>query len=241
MDPTCARASAARPRGPALDGTRVTVSSEQGLVAETIGAALRSHGIRADVIPWWPARPVPPPRRADVDPTAPAVLLLACDLGVRARLDEALIRGRSGGLPWVVMTEDARGPSWGAVLESGARAVVASTISLAGLVEVLWLVVRDESPIGELERMSLLREWRSAKQSQDRLRTRMESLSPREQEVLSMLYEGITVRTIANRLGVTEATVRSQVKNLLRKLSVASQLAAVAAVREYRNDDGSGN
>jgi DNA-binding NarL/FixJ family response regulator len=205
-----------------------------------MGAALRSYAVRAAVAPWWPESQVPVPRGGDLDPTTPTVLLLTCDLGLRARLDEALIRGRSRGLPWVVMTEEPRGPSWGAVLEAGARAVVPSTISLADLVEMLWSVVRGESPIGEVERIGLLREWWSAKQSQDRLRLRMESLSPREQEVLSMLYEGITVRTIADRLGVSEATVRSQVKNLLRKLSVASQLAAVAAVREYRSDDRPG-
>ncbi|MDB5875586.1 MAG: bvgA [Ramlibacter sp.] len=239
MDPTCVRAAVAAPGGSALEGMPVAVSSDQRLVAETIGAGLRSLGVQTEVVPWWPQSSVSRPCRGDAEASDPGVVfLLACDLGTRARVDEARIRGKSRGVPWVVMTESAPGPAWGAMLEAGARAVVTSTISLTALVELLCAVVRGESPIGEVERRGLLREWRSAKQDQDRLRERMESLSPREQEVLSMLYEGITVRTIAGRLGVSEATVRSQVKSVLRKLAVASQLAAVAAVREFRTDDG---
>jgi two-component system, NarL family, nitrate/nitrite response regulator NarL len=65
---------------------------------------------------------------------------------------------------------------------------------------------------------------------------RMKSLTPREQTVLRMLYAGDGVRTISDLMGVTEATVRSQVKSVLRKLDVNSQLAAVAAFGSLRQD-----
>ena len=223
-----------------MDRMRVAVSSDQRLVAETVAAGLRSLGVEPEVVPWWPTSVVPKPRPGDAGPSDPGVILLiACDLGRPARLAEARIRGQSRGVPWVVMTESARGAEWGAMLEAGARVVISSMISLTGLVELLQTVARGESPIGAVERRALVREWRDTKQDQDQLRMRMESLSPREQEVLSMLCEGIRVRTIADRLSVSEATVRNQVKNVLRKLAVASQLAAVAAVRDFRTDNGS--
>jgi hypothetical protein len=54
-------------------------------------------------------------------------------------------------------------------------------------------------------------------------------MTPREAEVLRLLYGGLPVRMIAQRLQVAEATVRTQVKRVLRKLEVRSQIGAVAA------------
>jgi DNA-binding NarL/FixJ family response regulator len=241
MDPTDERARVTRDPPPPLDGVRVAVASDLTLLAETLCAALRSRKLQVVFVPWWTDGPGSAPGRTHVAGAGPAVVLLACDLGLRARIDEARERGWGGDVPWVVLTECVRGPAWGAMLEAGARAVVASTISLDGLVEVLWTVSRGESPMGEVERLALLGQWRAAKESQDRLRERMTTLSPREQEVLSMLYEGTTVRAIAERLAISEATVRSQVKGVFRKLAVASQLAAVAAVGELRQDEGRGH
>nr|WP_246322030.1 helix-turn-helix transcriptional regulator [Nocardioides panzhihuensis] len=59
------------------------------------------------------------------------------------------------------------------------------------------------------------------------------SLTVREHEVLELLYDGVTVAEIAARFGVAQATVRSQVKAILRKFEVGSQLAAVAAYDRY--------
>ena len=63
------------------------------------------------------------------------------------------------------------------------------------------------------------------------LRTGAALLTPREAQVLQLLHAGQPVRTIADSFAVAEATVRSQVKSLLRKLAVNSQLSAVAALR----------
>jgi DNA-binding CsgD family transcriptional regulator len=68
------------------------------------------------------------------------------------------------------------------------------------------------------------------------LRERAGSLTPREREVLLLLYSGEPVSRIAALFDVSPATVRSQVKSVLRKLEVNSQLAAVAAVRALLDD-----
>ena len=65
---------------------------------------------------------------------------------------------------------------------------------------------------------------------------RLETLSDREEEVLQRLYEGVGVRAIAEQSEVAEATVRSQVKSILRKLDVSSQMAAVLAYEELVTD-----
>jgi LuxR family transcriptional regulator, maltose regulon positive regulatory protein len=57
-------------------------------------------------------------------------------------------------------------------------------------------------------------------------------LTPREREVLALLAEGLTNRQIAERLVLSEHTVRRHVTNLLRKLGLPSRAAAAAvAVR----------
>jgi DNA-binding NarL/FixJ family response regulator len=61
----------------------------------------------------------------------------------------------------------------------------------------------------------------------DVMRRRLELLTPRERQVLGALIEGHNVRDIARSSVVSEATVRTQVKSILGKLEVSSQLAAV--------------
>lgn len=55
-------------------------------------------------------------------------------------------------------------------------------------------------------------------------------LTPREREVLDHLVMGEGTATLARRLGVTYATARTHVQNVLAKLGVHSRLEAVAAV-----------
>ena len=50
--------------------------------------------------------------------------------------------------------------------------------------------------------------------------------------MLGRLMEGLTVREIAAASTVSEATVRTQVKAVLAKLEVCSQVAAVGLARQ---------
>jgi two-component system NarL family response regulator len=52
-------------------------------------------------------------------------------------------------------------------------------------------------------------------------------LSSRELDVLRMIAEGRSNKEIGNRLGITEGTVKTHIKNLLNKLKVPGRTAAV--------------
>ena len=54
------------------------------------------------------------------------------------------------------------------------------------------------------------------------------ALSPREQELLSLMVEGLTAKEIADRMGVSIHTTGTHTKNLFTKLDVHSRAAAVA-------------
>jgi ATP/maltotriose-dependent transcriptional regulator MalT len=53
-------------------------------------------------------------------------------------------------------------------------------------------------------------------------------LSQRELEVLETMAEGATNLQIADRLGIALCTVKTHVRNILRKLRVANRTQAVA-------------
>lgn len=52
-------------------------------------------------------------------------------------------------------------------------------------------------------------------------------LSIREQEVLSLMAQGMSNRKIAQTLYISEKTVKNHVSNILKKLSVADRTQAV--------------
>lgn len=58
-------------------------------------------------------------------------------------------------------------------------------------------------------------------------------LTPREREILLMLAEGLRYRAIAQRLCVTEATIKFHVLNLYQKLQSSSRVEALNRAREW--------
>jgi len=61
-------------------------------------------------------------------------------------------------------------------------------------------------------------------------------LTPREWEVLDLLCSGQSTDDIADALVLSSETVRSHIKNLLRKLGVSSRQAAIDEARRMRAD-----
>jgi DNA-binding NarL/FixJ family response regulator len=57
-------------------------------------------------------------------------------------------------------------------------------------------------------------------------------ISPREEEVLSLLADGLTDREIAERLGISPRTVETHVGSLLNKLGVRNRAMAARRYRE---------
>jgi RNA polymerase sigma factor (sigma-70 family) len=213
---------------PARDALRVAVACEQSLVVDAVRAALASR--RVDIVALhWPGHvPVARPRVHGPRPAAHVGLLIS-DLDTHERLSAArLLVGRVD-VPWLVITSAVPGPTWGAVLEAGARAVRGSGTSLDDILDAL-ADVRDGGSVPATVQERLTAEWSELRSRRDKVAGGLQSLTPREREVLRLLYAGEPVARIADLLEVSRATVRSQVKAVLRKLDVNSQLGAVAVV-----------
>jgi DNA-binding NarL/FixJ family response regulator len=78
------------------------------------------------------------------------------------------------------------------------------------------------------QRQHLVNELRCAREHERAEREPFDRLTSREQQVLNALADGRSVACIAEDWFVSEATVRSQVRGVLLKLGVSSQLEAVA-------------
>jgi NarL family two-component system response regulator LiaR len=71
-------------------------------------------------------------------------------------------------------------------------------------------------------------------------RQRSERLSPREREILQLMADGLESPEVAKRLGISLATLRTHIYNILKKLGVHSKTQAVLlALRQGRVSTGS--
>ncbi len=66
----------------------------------------------------------------------------------------------------------------------------------------------------------------------------VQSLTPREAEIVQLLADGLPNKQIARRLGITDATVKNHVHNILEKLDVSSRGAAAACYRRTVSPTG---
>jgi DNA-binding CsgD family transcriptional regulator len=58
-------------------------------------------------------------------------------------------------------------------------------------------------------------------------------LTPRETEIAALIYEGSSIREIAEALFVTEDTVKKHTSNIFRKMKVNSRVRLVKAMRDH--------
>lgn len=157
----------------------------------------------------------------------PRTVVLDLDLGPQGdgmRLIEPLALA---GVSVVVVTGSVDRVRWGECLRRGACKVVGKGASLGEISDVMRRLDGGLPVLAPSEREELIGVWRRHQIETRRLRELLESLTRREAEVLGMLMAGQQVSEIALVRCVSESTVRTQVKAILAKLQVNSQLAAV--------------
>ncbi|MGW0208115.1 LuxR C-terminal-related transcriptional regulator [Streptomyces sp. NPDC003233] len=116
-------------------------------------------------------------------------------------------------------------------LQAGASGWVAKDCSLSRLLTVIRGVLRDETHLPPALLTGVLRELTAARRHRTESERLVESLTPREREVLRCMVAGLGRKAVAERLFLSPHTVRTHMQNVLGKLGVHSTLAAVALAR----------
>ncbi|WP_406411055.1 response regulator transcription factor [Streptomyces halstedii] len=116
-------------------------------------------------------------------------------------------------------------------LQAGASGWVAKDCSLQRLLAVIRGVLRDETHLPPALLTGVLRELTTARRHRTESEQLVESLTPREREVLRCMVAGLGRKAVAERLFLSPHTVRTHMQNVLGKLGVHSTLAAVALAR----------
>jgi two-component system nitrate/nitrite response regulator NarL len=132
----------------------------------------------------------------------------------------------------VVVTASQELGRWGECMRLGARKVLTKSGALQHALSTVRRLHQGLPVTTREELESLLDAWSHQSRVDDDIRRRLDRLTPRERQVLEALIEGRTVRAISQDSVVSEATVRTQVKSILNKLEVSSQLAAVGMANQ---------
>ncbi|MEV5123346.1 response regulator transcription factor [Streptomyces decoyicus] len=119
---------------------------------------------------------------------------------------------------------------------AGASGYVLKQINGTALVHAIRTVAAGESmldPRTATRVMERLRDPGGAGTAEEET-SELDRLSPREREVLDLIGEGLTNRQIADRLCLSEKTVKNRVSAILSKLGVGRRVQAAMVVERLR-------
>jgi two-component system nitrate/nitrite response regulator NarL len=144
---------------------------------------------------------------------------------IRARLAETQI---------VMWTASRNDEDFFAALQAGASGYLVKDMNPARLGPTLVGVLRGEAALPRELTARLIREFRSRARRHETglLRRGKNDLTPREWDVLDCLCEGLSTARIAERLFISQTTVRRHIGSILGKLGVPDRQAAVDLVTQ---------
>jgi two-component system, NarL family, nitrate/nitrite response regulator NarL len=205
----------------------VLIVDDHVLFAQALELALTAEGYRATRLDFPDTRASSAPLMSAILQARPDVLLLDLDLGPHGDGRMLIEPASRGGIDVVVVTGADQPGEWARAVDSGARIVLSKAQPLTDVVSTVRRLMQGLPVMSRGEREQLVEVWAKQRADNAQLWDRFDQLTMRECEVLGQLMQGHSVRGIAEHSFVAETTVRTQVKSILAKLEVSSQLAAV--------------
>ena len=165
--------------------------------------------------------------RALVDRVRPDVVVMDVGIGAEDGIEAtAELMADHPGLRVVVLTARTDSALIQRAAEAGASCLLPKNGSLMEVLHGLRTARRGELFVAPAMLMQLMSGQRKSEQPTF-------LLSDREREVLELLSQGLDVRRIAARLGVSPHTCRRHVRRVLAELGAHSQLEAVAIGKRH--------
>jgi DNA-binding NarL/FixJ family response regulator len=164
-----------------------------------------------------------------VERLGPDLCLVDADLSGGGLRAAAMVGLRAPSVPVVLLAEDADDQPFLDAIRVGAAGYVPKKIAPDRLVRVVHAVLDGEPAIPRAMVALLMAHYR-ARPARRQLSARQGGggdLTSREWEVLDFLRAGLSTRQIADRLFISEVTVRRHIGSVLKKLRVSSRADAL--------------
>lgn len=215
--------------GPLPPHSSILIVDVHELVGWSLAWCLRDAGEPAAFCPARSVDDIP----GIVRRGAPGLLVLELRLGCHAdghRVDGPGLIGTVTDRGWraVVLTGTAGQTEIGAALDAGAFGWMPKTLPFPALLSRLRAARAGRPIMPEDQRRALVERSREQTSEREHDRAALSTLTPRELDVLTHLAAGRRPQAIAARFSVSPHTVRAQIRSVLVKLEVRSQLEAVA-------------
>ena len=207
---------------------RVMLVDDRPLMRNGIASLLRTHGheVVAEANNGHEALEL-------VGRSLPDLILMDIQMPVMGGVEATrLIKARHPDTKIVMLTVSDDENDLFEAVKSGAHGYLLKDLEATQFFEALDAIDRGEAVIPTRLAGNLLAEFRSKSQRVQESEP-SDSLSPREKEVLDLVSHGLTNKEVAEKIHVTENTVKYHMKNILDKLHLRnrSQVIAWAARR----------
>src|SRR5437868_8732870 len=206
----------------------VLLVDDHSTVSFTLSMALRAEGMHVEVAPLDSAEAV----LSYAEELRPDVVLLDLDLGGSVGDGRELVGSLAGLAGQVVIFTGAMDFNRIAeCLERGASDFVIKSEPFPIVLAAVTEAAPGGTPLRPAQRERLIDGLARHRRDEENRLGLLRQLTGREREVLAGMMNGNQAETIAMSSGLSEATIRSQIRGVLGKLGVGSQLAAVAVAR----------
>lgn len=213
--------------------TPILIVDDHELVGSALALNLRAEGEQAEFTPVRTVSGVLEHARR----LGPGLIVLDLDLGRDAegnRIDGVRLVAPLIELGWrvVVLSGSSDAGRVGAALDAGGFVFVPKNAPFPALLHAIReaRAGRSAMPPGRREQFIALHRRRDDERRE--LHGKLARLTQREREVLALLAGGKRAQAVADHFVVSLATVRTQIRAVLTKLEVGSQLEAVALYRK---------
>jgi two-component system, NarL family, response regulator LiaR len=117
-------------------------------------------------------------------------------------------------------------------LKAGASGYLLKTADLDEVLQTVRSVANGQAKIDPELASRVLSEFKSYQKAE--VAEVFQPLTPREQEILQLMSEGLPNKTIATRLSISERTVTTHVANIYTKLQVNNRVSAIQEAMRRR-------